>query len=231
MKFSRILAVAGVTVVLSLISVASALAAGTSVSVRVEGPKRTLLPATTVVAPSTGSITKGGTPKGTCNATTAAGALDVATRHNWGGTYSSGLGVDINTILGQTLSFTHGSYWSVWVDNHYAQAGVCGLKLHRGEQLLFAPYPSKGKVFPIVLTAPKRASTGKPFTVRATYFTGKGSATKPISGVSFTGAKGTTNAKGVATVTPGKAGKLKLVGSRTGYIRSAAQTITVARAK
>ena len=67
-----------------------------AVTVRVEGVKRTLLPATVAHAES-GSITKGGTPKGTCPGSAAAGAFDVATHRNWGGTYSSGLGVEITT--------------------------------------------------------------------------------------------------------------------------------------
>ncbi|MGH3263855.1 MAG: hypothetical protein ACRDNS_17900, partial [Trebonia sp.] len=229
MKLRRTLALAGALAALSLIYAASALAAPTSVSVRVEGLKHTLLPAKTVRAPSRGSITKGGTPAGICRATTAAGALDTATHHDWNGSYSSGLGVDIGTILGQTLSFKHGYYWSVWVDNRYAPAGVCDLKLHKGEQLLFAPYPAKGKVFPIVVTAPKRATAGKSFRVRASYFSAPGARTKPVAGVSFTGARGRTNAQGVATLRAAKPGRLRLVGSRTGFIRSAAQTVTVAR--
>ena len=234
MKLRRLSAIAGALSALGLICAGSALGAGStgaapSVSVRVEGLTRTLLPARTVRAPSSGSITKGGTPSGSCSSSTAAGALDVATRHNWNGTYSSGLGIDVSSILGQTLSYAHGYYWSIWVDNRYASAGVCGLKLHGGEQLLFAPYPAKGKVFPIVISAPKKATAGRSFRIRAYYFPGAGTQTKPIAGVSFAGERGKTNARGVATVTATRTGKLKLTGSRTGYIRSAPQTVGVSR--
>ena len=52
---------------------------------RVEGAGKTLL-GPTVVETHSGWITKDGTPKGTAwPDTSATGALDVATRHDWGG--------------------------------------------------------------------------------------------------------------------------------------------------
>ena len=226
MKLRRPLACSGALIALGLSCAGPALA-GTSVSVRVEGLTRTLLPATTVSAPSSGSITKGGTPAGQCKADTAAGALDAATHDKWGGAYSKGLGIEVDNILGTTYSYAKGDYWSVFVDDRYAESGICGLTLHAGEQLLFAPYPSKGKTFPIVLTAPAKASVGTPFEVKAFYYPGQGNTTRPIKGVSFSGAAGTTNAQGVATITPSSAGTLKLVANATGYIRSALDTVTV----
>ena len=227
MKHRRYLPVAGTLAALSLVSAAPALAAR-SVSVRVEGATRTLLPARTVAVPSTGSITKGGTPAGSCAASTAAGALDVATRHRWDGTYSSGLGIEVSAILGTTLSYKHGSYWGFYVDNRYASAGICSTRLHAGEQLLFAAVPAKGAVpKPIVIAAPGRVTAGRSFTVRTFDYPGRGSSTKPVSGVRLAGARGETNSRGVATVTATHAGRLRLVGSRSGYVRSAARTITV----
>ncbi len=82
---TRRIALAGVSLALVAGAPAAALAAGTTVSVRVEGLTRTLL-ATKVVHTHSGSITKGGTPSRRLSATTAAGALDVATRHRWSGT-------------------------------------------------------------------------------------------------------------------------------------------------
>jgi hypothetical protein len=222
----RCTAIAGALCAAGLITAGPALAA-TSVSVRVEGLTRTLLPAKTITAPASGSVTEGGTPAGQCPADTAAGALNVATHQKWGGSYSKGLGIEVNSILGTSYSYAQGDYWSIFVDNHYAEKGICDLTLHNHEQLLFAPYPSKGKTFPIVLKAPARASVGTPFRVRAYYYPGQGSATKPIKGVSLSGASGTTNAQGVATVTATRAGTLRLVGSAKGYIRSAVDSVTV----
>jgi hypothetical protein len=217
------LSLAGAIIALALIA-GTALAAGTAVSVRVEGLKRTLLPATTVQTHS-GSVRKGGAPAGACQASTAAGALDVATKDKWNGTYSAsgGLGIEITQILGETHLYSpHGFYWSIFVDNRYATAGICGLKLHKGEQLLFAPAPAKGSISALVLKAPSTATAGKPFTVRAFYYPGTSNKTKPVAGVTFTGASGKTNKQGIATVTDKKSGTLTLTGSAKGYVRSSA---------
>jgi hypothetical protein len=225
MKIRRTLALGGALVALSLIFAGAAVAAGASVSVRVEGLTRTLLP-TTVVHTHSGSITKGGTPAGACPATSAAGALDVATKHRWGGSYSAGLGLAVTQILGETHTFSSPDYWSVWVDNKYSQAGVCDLKLHKGEQLLFAAVSAKGSPAPIVLNAPANATTGKSFTVKVSYFDSKGRS-HPLSGALVKGATGKTNVKGTVKITPTTAGKLRLSASDKGYIRSATETVTV----
>ena len=228
MKHLRILAVTGTFALLCLVGAGAAFAAGSTVSVRVEGLKRTLLPATKVTAPSSGSITKGGTPAGTCPATNAAGPLNTATHGRWGGTYTTGLGIDITQILGETHVFSsHGYYWEFFVNNRAASLGVCDQKLRSGDRLLFAPAPAKGTVYPIVLKTPARATAGTPFTVKAYYYPGSSNKTKPIAGVTFMGLSGSTNKSGVATLTGSHSGKLKLVGSDKGYIRSAASTVEV----
>lgn len=196
---------------------AAALAAGpTSVSVRVEGASRTLLRATTVHTHS-GWITKGGTPNKACSATTAAGALDVATHHNWNGSYGT-YGLSVTSVLGETHSFTSSKYWSIFVDNKYATAGICGLQLHQGEKVLFAAVPDKGTEYPIVLSAPAHA--GKTFTVKATYFNAK-NVSKPLAGVLVKGF-GRTNAKGILTAHATRTGTLHLTGTKAGFIRNEA---------
>ncbi len=234
MKLRRSLAcarmgVAGAVVACGLIGAGSALASP-AVSVRVEGLSRTLLPARTVHPPASGSITKGGTPAGTCPADTAAGALDAATRHRWGGTYSSGLGIEVSNILGATYSFSRGSYWGFYVNDRFASKGICDTPLHTGDQYLFAAVPAKGRTpLPLVVTAPRKVTVGTAFDVRTFVYTGKGNATRPVGGARFSGVTGTTNAKGVAMVTPHRTGRVSLVASRTGYVRSAAQTVAVSR--
>jgi hypothetical protein len=228
MTYRRFLAAAVAAAALGL--AATSAHAATSVSVRVETGSETLVSAPHVTPPPSGSITKGGTPKGACRANTAAGALDVATHHNWGGSYSSGLGIEVNTILGTTYSFSHGAYWGFYVNNRFASSGVCDTALHPGDQLLFARVPAKGTPpLPLVLKAPAGATAGKPFTVKAFEFTGKGNATKPIAGAHFAGFKATTNAKGIATITTSTTGTLSLVGSGDHVIRSAAVTVDVTK--
>jgi hypothetical protein len=227
MQTRRFLALCGATIAVSLTLAANAFAASTAVTVRVEGKSRTLLP-TTVVHTHTGSITKAGAPPGTCPATSAAGALDVATHGRWNGSYSTQYHeLSVTSILGETWSFSQIKYyWGIWVDNRYAPAGICELKLHKGEQLLFAAVPDKGTEYPIVLKSPRRATTGHQFNVKAVYVNGKGVA-KPLAGVSVKGAGAVTNGQGIVTITPEQAGKLVLSASRSGYIRSAQDTVRV----
>jgi hypothetical protein len=221
MKIRRLPAVAGATAVAALVVSASALAAGPGVSVRVEGLHRTLLPAT-VAHGESGSITKAGTPAGTCPGSSGAGDFDTATHHNWNGTYSTGIGVEITTILGETHKFSaNGFYWGLWVNNRFASVGLCDLKVHPGSKILLAPAPAKGSTFPIILSAPSHATAGHAFKVKATYFPGSKGAAKPLSGVAIKGA-GVTSKQGTVTVTPAKSGKLQLLASRKGYIRAEA---------
>jgi hypothetical protein len=227
-KRIAILAAAGAPVAVAAAFAAPAFAAPTKVSFRVEGANKTLLAATTVAVPTGGSITKGGTPKGSCpEAGTAAGAFNVATHGDWTGKDFS-FGIEVNSILGEKVDNTS-RYWELFKNNHVASTGICDLKVQRGDQLLFASVPTRGKQYPIVLKAPAKATVGKPFQVTAYDYRGSSNAATPLPGVAFTGVKGTTNLKGVATVTASTAGKLSLVGSKTGEIRSAAATVVVSK--
>jgi hypothetical protein len=221
MKCSRLIALGGALAAFALSSSVALAAGPTTVSVRIEGRTRTLLPATNVRTHS-GSVTKGGAPAGACPATTAAGALDAATHHNWNGSYGT-YGLSVSSILGESHPFTSPYYWSIFVNNRYASAGICGLKLKPGEQLLFAAVSDKGTAYPIVLSAPQRASTGHAFTVKASYYGPKGPP-KPLAGVSVAGH--VTSPTGVTTVTASTSGKLHLTATRAGYIRAEA-TVSV----
>jgi hypothetical protein len=228
MKCTRPIALAAAAIALALVPTAALAAGGTTVNVRIEGQSRTLL-ADTNVQTHTGSITKGGAPAGTCPATTAAGALDVATHHNWNGS-SGQFGVSVTSILGEAHPFTSEDYWSIWVDNRFASAGICSLKLHRGEQLLFAAVSQKVTEYPIVLTGPKHATTGHPFKVKASYFNAKGAA-KPLAKAQILAGpiNATTGRDGTASITTTKSGPLKLRASSTGYIRSATLRVGVSK--
>jgi hypothetical protein len=228
MKYRQLTTLGGVAAALVLAVTAPALAAGSSVTVRVEGLKHTLLPATVAHAES-GFVTKAGTPAGTCPGSSGAGYFDSATRHRWNGTYSSGLGVEVTSILGETHKFSaRGYYWGIWVNNRFASTGLCDLKLRPGDALLLAPAPGSGTTYPIILTAPKRATAGTPFAVRASYFKHNKGAATPLAGVRVTGAGAVTDKHGAATVTATKAGKVTLVASLKGYIRAEA-TVKVAK--
>ncbi|MFZ0384353.1 MAG: hypothetical protein WAL22_01700 [Solirubrobacteraceae bacterium] len=228
MKRIGILAAAGLPVAVAAVLAAPALGAGAKVSFRVDGASQTLLSATTVAVPTSGWITKGGTPKGSCpEAGTAAGAFNAATHGDWTGKDFS-FGIEVNSILGESVN-NRSRFWELFDNDHVANAGICDLKVKRGDQLLFASVPTRGKQYPIVLKAPSKATVGRPFQVKAFYYRGASAAMIPLPGVSFAGVKGTTNLQGVVSVTPSRAGKLSLVGSEPAEIRSAAASVVVSK--
>lgn len=228
MKHRQFLALGGIAVAAVLAGTAPALGAGSGVTVRVEGVKHTLLPATVAHAES-GSITKGGTPKGSCPGSSAAGYFDSATHHRWSGTYSSGLGVEVTKVLGETHTFSaKGFYWGIWLNDKFATTGLCDLKLKAGDQLLLAPAPGSGTTYPIILTAPAKATAGRSFSVKTSYFKSSKGKAKTLAGVKVTDGSAVTDHGGRATVTVTKPGKVTLAATLEGYIRAEA-TVTVTR--
>jgi hypothetical protein len=206
-----ILALGGATLALVLASPGAALAV--TVAVRVEGKTHSLL-AQTKVHTHNGWITKGGVPTGKCSAASGQGALDTATHHSWGGTFSSSLGsYFIKTILGETDNGPS-IYWGIWVNNVSASTGACGIKLHKGDQLLFAaaPYPA----YPLGLIAPSSAHLGRSFAVKVVGFNASGKS-KPLAGAHVNG--GVTNGQGIVHIVPTKKGTLDLGATDKGYIR------------
>jgi hypothetical protein len=229
MNVKRTLALSGATLAVVLAQASASLAAGgTTVTVRVEGLKHTLL-ATKTVTTHSGWITKYGAPKGDCSAKSAQGALDVATRHRWVGTWSTEFGpeYEITSILGENHSFTAKDFWEIFVNNVPAPAGACELKLHPGEQLLFAAVPDSGHELPLGLLAPASATVGHSFTVKVVRF--KGGKAKPLAGARVTGrgVSAITNKRGLATIVDRHLGALVLHAAKQGYIRAAPVTLRV----
>lgn len=136
MNRKTLLALTGAIAVIVLSSgmaVASS-SAGPAVTMQVKTASKTLVNA--VVHGETGSITKGGTPRGACPGTSAAGALDSATRGKWKGKYYSQYkDLLVTSILG--VAPKSPGYWKFEVNGKAAAVGVCDVKLKAGEKLLF----------------------------------------------------------------------------------------------
>jgi hypothetical protein len=193
---------------------------GPAVTIRIEGRGKTLL-LPTLVRPHGGFIARPGAPPKACSAKTAQGALDVATHGKWAGKWFASLNeYFISSILGEKPKGS--DFWDIFVNNKSASVGACDLKLHPGEQLLFAD--TGGTQTPSGLLAPHSAVKGKPFTTKVVGYTAAG---KPValSGVLVTGngIKATkTNSHGIATITDGHAGVLVLRTAPSKYLRSEA---------
>ena len=115
---------------------ASSAAAGPKVSVAIVGKSKTLLAAKTVQT-KTGWITRGGAPSGKCSATSAQGALNVATRGNWQGKwYASYHEYYITRILADTET-SKKYYWGLYVNGKSSSKGACDVKLKTGDKVVF----------------------------------------------------------------------------------------------
>jgi hypothetical protein len=120
---------------LAVSGVALAAGSGPAVSVQVKTLSQTKLRATGVHGEK-GWITKGKTPRGKCSGASAAGALDAATHGRWTGKYFSSLsGIFVTSILGVKPGGS--DFWELVVNGKPASKGICAVKLHRGERLLF----------------------------------------------------------------------------------------------
>lgn len=229
MKRIRMFALSGAALA-TVLAPAGALAAnGPKVTVRVEGRSRTLLAASTVRT-HTGFITRNGAPSGACSATSAAGALDVATHHRWGASYSTSFAnFLIQSILGERQT-TNAFYWGVWINDRYASAGVCGIGLRTGDSLLFAVDSVAHHEHPIKLASASRTRVGRALSVKVSWFSDAGVA-KPLAGarVAGSGISAVTNGRGIAQIKPAKAGRLVLQASRSGYVRAQAVRVSVQR--
>jgi hypothetical protein len=229
MDVKKLIAVCGAIVVAVVSPAAAAVAAaGTTVTVRIEGVKKTLL-APSRARTHAGWITKGGTPSGTCPETSAAGALDVATHHRWGGTYSASVGgLEITSILGERHTFSSAYFWEIFVNNR-AGVGGCAQTLHRGDQLLFAAEPVKGATeYPTAIRAPRHATVSRPFTVKVVWWGAKGIA-RPLKGADVTvrGQTMTTTSGGTVQVTSATPGRLVIRADEKHYIRAAPVRVQV----
>ena len=152
-KTNRALLMAALTLALT-----PAAAVATTVTVRIEGAHKTLLQSTTVKLRG-GKVTKSG---GSCSADSAAGALDAATHHRWTGSFDAKFGdFSVTGILGESHPFTSNSFWEVLVNNVASGAGICGTKVHRGSQILFAAVPDSGTAYPLVLRGPARRASAR----------------------------------------------------------------------
>ncbi len=222
-----ILAVGGATLALAVASPVALAAGAAQVTVRVEGKTHTLLESKRVHTHA-GSVTRGGAPRGACPATSAAGALDVATGHRWRATWFSSLGdFEIKRILGDAES-TKKFFWAIWVDNRFATTGACEIKLHRGEHLLFAVDSVAHHEHPLAIRAPTHAAAGKPITIRVVWFSDSG-ASKPLAGARVTaaGVSAVTNGHGIAQVVASRAGTLTLAAADKGFIRAAQARVRI----
>jgi Domain of unknown function (DUF4430) len=223
MNRRRIFALGGATLALTLTPAAAFAAKSSgspSVTIRIEGLNKTLLVPTTVKVPS-GYITRYGAGAKKCPGHSVQGALQVATRGKWAGTwYSSYNEYLVTSILGEKPKGSN--FWELFVNNKGASLGACDIKARPGQQILFAD--ETGAANPSGLSAPHSAVAGKSFKVKLVGYNTKGSST-PLAGVTVTGNGITpvkTDSHGDATITDAHSGVLVLRANPKKYVRTEA---------
>lgn len=126
--------VGAVVMAVAASGVALGASSGPTVTVQIKTLTKTLRKVT--VHGEKGWITKGKTPRGKCPGSSAAGALDAATHGRWTGKYFASVGgVFVTSILG--VKPKSPDFWNFYVNGKSSSKGVCSVKLHAGERLLF----------------------------------------------------------------------------------------------
>jgi hypothetical protein len=192
------------------------------VSVRVVGatPAFSPLLPPTLLTTTTAPVVKDG---GNCSGTSAAGALEIATKGNWEGHWNSGFSdYEVISIEGQAYPFEPGSsknyYWSLWLDGKETSTGICGTQLTTGDEVLFLPGCFGAECPPapavLVIEAPPIAEVGAPVTVRVVSHPGSGGEPQALPGAMISGGGiiGTADSSGRTTVTFSHAGSYVLRG-------------------
>ncbi len=124
-------------------TVSSAAAAGNpaTVTVRIQGlGGETLLPQTQVTTNTTPIAVEGG---GTCEGTSAGGAIYDATGGDWKVKNQSG-GIELQGLEGLDLpEFSSkeppGIYWAFWLEGKYSEQGICSESIASGQHIVLFP--------------------------------------------------------------------------------------------
>lgn len=178
------------------------------ITVRVEGLTRTLLAPTTVTLTSA-PVSNDGKASDSCSGLSALGALQDATKGDWGGSWSKSYRqYFVTKIEGNAYSSSASYYWSLWVNDKPAAVGACDLYPAPGSSIVFFPdYDGKSKsvVAPNVLgvSAPAQALAGRPFSVLVSSYANATGKRSPLAGATVTSgsASAKTSSSGQATLT------------------------------
>lgn len=223
---------AGLTVALAVAPAAHA--APANVHVRAEGATSTVVPRTAVTT-TTDAVNKDGQAGHDCSGTSAAGALERATGGDWGGNWFEGLGYSVDRIRGEQ-SNPSGTYWTLWINYRFSDAGPCGAELQTGDDVLlyidcFAGCPSPK---PLRLTGvPARVAPGATAAVKVETFqvSGSPSDTQPVPAPDATvqvgGRTFATGPDGTARVTFEGSGPVAVQATKAGHVRSATEQACV----
>lgn len=219
-----------------LVLAASASAASPiNVHIRVEGAKKTLVPARTVTL-ADAPIVKDGNPAHSCAGQTALGALQQGAQGDWDGSWSEGLGYFVSTIKGEKPSGN--AFFELWVNHHVSETGFCGATLKPGNEVLvivqdctFNPKTQAcpDKITPLAIRAPKLLKRGHHAHLTVVAYTPKGTSTPQPGATVFADGKrlGHTDKHGQISVSGTKLGPVDVYATKTGHVKSETETVRI----
>jgi hypothetical protein len=227
---SRITSTAAVVLASSALGCVPALASGpASVTVRVEGSTQTLVGPTQVLT-NNQLVSGDGKPEDSCPGYSALGALSLATRGNWMGTWYGGsinngkfegFGYSIETIAGESHAFGSGSYWDFWFNHSFSLKGLCEAEGENGSEVLLFPCAEPGNncPSPLAIEAPAVAPVGE-VSVRVIRYSESGVGS-PVAGALVSGGAEpkSTGPDGRAVLTLASAGEVRLQASAPEAVR------------
>ena len=204
-------------------------ASAATVSVRVEGSTRTLVPQTSVTPSAAVVVDKTATGGTTCDGAKGGGALELATGGDWGGTAFS-FGQAVEVIKGESHVFGTGAFWNLSVNNAPASVGICDYEPVEGDEILLyaacdgPPAPGCFSEDPLDVRGPATAAPGAPVTIAVDEYTSPSGATPtkaPAAGATVAGGgvTATTAADGTAAVTLTERGPVTLTATKNARVR------------
>ena len=211
---------------------ATATAAPTKVTVRIEGKTKTLFEGPVSVDVHTVDAgdgsgahkcdgTNGGA--GTTSGPTATSAMDDAVKLaglTWSGSYDASFDDFIVNQIGPDAA-TSSQFWGVAVAGQSLEVGGCQRVVNKGEEVLWA-YDLFNEKHLLRATGGSKVRAGKLYSVKVTDTQGGGA---PIKGASIGGKK--TNSKGIAKLRFKKPGTKRLKATRADSLRSNQLTVKV----
>lgn len=218
-----------------LLTASGASAAPIKAQFRAEGAKRTLVYQRTVTLTDT-PVVKDGNPDHSCPGQSALGALQAATRGEWSGSWSDGLGWFVSAIKGERPRGN--AFFELWIDHRRSSKGVCDAKLRGGEDVLMFVQDCKfnaklGRcpkpITPLGIQAPKTLVSGRRGTIRVVAFSPAGKPTpQPGATVYSNGRRvGLTDRNGRIVVRGVRKGDVRVRAAMKGHVRSEVDTIRV----
>ena len=227
---------AALTAAFATLCVAPAFAAPVTVNLRVEGSAKTLFEGQVTTDAKT--LTKDASGAHPCDGTnggknpspgpTMTGAMDdgsLTGAYSWDGTWDNGFQDFFINSIGSDVNQSSPPYtsWGYFLNGVATQVGGCQQEVNAGDDVLFA-YSNYGDPLLSLSGAPAKARTGQSFQVTVQQDDGNGKFT-PAAGASVAGQ--TTDAAGHATVSFSDSGNHTFKATRSGTVRSNAQTVCV----